>query len=186
MNARHSDFCPICGKRASSSPALNDCLCAPGHAERLASTGPHPARQPYPIPEAPKVLPLDGWIRANLPNISAPIPEDPKVLPLDGFGGRPFSGQKTHDGQAMSPDAILIAEECDALKAMLLEKNRAYGSSALSPIRIFSKADTVEQIKVRLDDKLSRLVRGSASGEDVVLDLLGYLILLRIATRGTP
>ena len=162
MNARHSDFCPICGKRASSSPALNDCLCAPGHAERLASTGPHPARQSYPIPEAPK------------------------VLPLDGFGGRPFSGQKTHDGQAMSPDAILIAEECDALKAMLLEKNRAYGSSALSPIRIFSKADTVEQIKVRLDDKLSRLVRGSASGEDVVLDLLGYLILLRIATRGTP
>jgi len=163
MNARHSDFCPICGKRASSSPALNDCLCAPGHAQRLASvTGGHPASQPYPVAESPT------------------------VLPLDGFGGRPFSGQKTHDGQAMSPDAILIAEECDALKAMLLEKNRAYGSSALSPIRIFSKADTVEQIKVRLDDKLSRLVRGSASGEDVVLDLLGYLILLRIATRGTP
>jgi hypothetical protein len=41
----------------------------------------------------------------------------------------------------------------------------------------------VEQIKVRLDDKLSRLIHGSAAGEDVVLDLLGYLILLRVATK---
>jgi hypothetical protein len=80
-------------------------------------------------------------------------------------------------------DAELIEAECDALKAMLLEKNKAYGSSALSPVRIFSKADTVEQIRVRIDDKLSRLMRGSAAGEDVVLDLIGYLVLLRIATK---
>lgn len=85
--------------------------------------------------------------------------------------------------RAMRSDAERIAEECDALKAMLLEKNKAYGSSALSPVRIFSKADTVEQIRVRIDDKLSRLMRGSAAGEDVVKDLLGYLILLRIATK---
>ena len=85
--------------------------------------------------------------------------------------------------RAMRSDAERIAEECDALKAMLLEKNKAYGSSALAPVRIFSKADTVEQIRVRLDDKLSRLMRGSAAGEDVVKDLLGYLILLRIATK---
>ena len=85
--------------------------------------------------------------------------------------------------RAQRNDAERIAEECDALKAMLLEKNRAYGSSALSPVRIFAKSDTVEQIRVRIDDKLSRLMRGSAAGEDVVKDLLGYLILLRIATK---
>ena len=85
--------------------------------------------------------------------------------------------------RAMRSDAERITEECDALKAMLLEKNKAYGSSALAPVRIFSKADTVEQIKVRLDDKLSRLMSGSAAGEDVIKDLLGYLILLRIATK---
>ena len=85
--------------------------------------------------------------------------------------------------RAQRNDAERIAEECDALKAMLLEKNRAYGSSALSPVRIFAKSDPVEQIRVRIDDKLSRLMRGSAAGEDVVLDLLGYLVLLRIATR---
>jgi heavy metal translocating P-type ATPase len=44
--------------------------------------------------------------------------------------------------------ADLIAAECDAIKAMLLEKNAAYGDSALDPLRIFSKADPVEQIKV--------------------------------------
>jgi len=74
-----------------------------------------------------------------------------------------------------------IAAECDALKAMLLAKNAAYGDSALRPIRLFSKANADEQIRVRLDDKLSRLARGSAAGEDVILDMLGYLILLRIA-----
>ena len=66
--------------------------------------------------------------------------------------------------------ADLIAAECDAIKAMLLEKNAAYGDSALDPLRVFSKADPVEQIKVRLDDKISRLARGSAAGEDVELD----------------
>lgn len=76
-----------------------------------------------------------------------------------------------------------IAEECDALKSLLLEKNRAYGNSALEPLRIFSKANTLEQIRVRLDDKLSRLARGQAAGEDVEQDLLGYLVLLRVARK---
>jgi hypothetical protein len=48
-----------------------------------------------------------------------------------------------------SSDA-LISEECDRLKAMLLEKNRAYGDSALAPLRIFSRADAAEQIRVRV------------------------------------
>lgn len=67
------------------------------------------------------------------------------------------------------------------LKEVLIQKNKAYGDAALNPVRIFSKADAVEQIKVRLDDKISRLARGKEAGEDVYLDLMGYLILLRIA-----
>jgi hypothetical protein len=67
------------------------------------------------------------------------------------------------------------------LKEVLVQKNNAYGDAALNPVRIFSKADAVEQIKVRLDDKISRLARGKEAGEDVYLDLMGYLILLRIA-----
>lgn len=75
-----------------------------------------------------------------------------------------------------------IAAQCDQIKALLIEKNRAYGNSALDPVRIFSRVDAAEQIRVRIDDKLSRLQRGSTYGnEDTVLDLIGYLVLLRIA-----
>lgn len=76
-----------------------------------------------------------------------------------------------------------IAHECDALKRLLIAKNEAYGDSALNPVRIFSKASPVEQLLVRIDDKLSRIARGSDAGEDVTQDLLGYLVLLRIARR---
>ena len=67
------------------------------------------------------------------------------------------------------------------LEKMLVEKNRAYGDSALNPVRVFSTADPREQLWVRIDDKLSRLARGKAAGEDVLKDLLGYLVLLQIA-----
>jgi hypothetical protein len=78
--------------------------------------------------------------------------------------------------------AMFIAQECDDLKFMLLDKNRKYGNSALCPQRIFSKADAIEQIKVRIDDKLSRLVSGQSDDtEDVERDLMGYLVLLRVA-----
>jgi len=71
----------------------------------------------------------------------------------------------------------------DEIETMLVQKNEAYGDSALTPVRIFSRADEVEQLKVRIDDKLSRLVRGKTAGEDVETDLLGYLVLLRVARR---
>lgn len=64
--------------------------------------------------------------------------------------------------------------------AMLVQKNAAYGDAALNPVRIFSKADPLEQLKVRIDDKLSRLARGAAAGEDVIHDLLGYLVIYRM------
>lgn len=79
--------------------------------------------------------------------------------------------------------AKAIQMECEDIASMLTRKNAAYGDSALNPVRIFSRADRVEQIRVRIDDKLSRMVRGRAAGEDVVSDLIGYLILLRIAQR---
>jgi hypothetical protein len=79
----------------------------------------------------------------------------------------------------------LIAEECDAVKNLLLDKNRKYGNSALEPRRVFSKQDPVEQLKVRIDDKLSRIqsVGSGVDGEDTVQDLIGYLILLRIVEK---
>jgi hypothetical protein len=75
-----------------------------------------------------------------------------------------------------------VNRELLKIGAMLVRKNEKYGNSALDPVRIFSKSDPVEQIKVRIDDKLSRLRTQSAEeDEDVIQDLIGYLVLLKIA-----
>lgn len=58
-----------------------------------------------------------------------------------------------------------------------------YGDSAINPNRIFSKASPVEQILVRIDDKLNRIMKGKGlihDDEDVIMDLIGYLVLLKI------
>jgi hypothetical protein len=76
----------------------------------------------------------------------------------------------------------LIKNVCSDVQEMLIQKNRAYGDSALDPVRIFSKSDAVEQIYVRIDDKLSRVKRGHEyPGDDTIKDLVGYLILLLVA-----
>jgi hypothetical protein len=79
-----------------------------------------------------------------------------------------------------------IVRVCDEIKNLLLDKNKAYGNSALDPVRIFSKVDAVEQINVRIDDKLSRIARGTEyPGDDTELDLIGYLILKRVIKMET-
>ena len=70
---------------------------------------------------------------------------------------------------------------------MLLAKNEKYGDSALNPKRIFSQSSSIEQIMVRIDDKLSRIATTRALGgpdEDTLSDLIGYLVLLKVAARG--
>ena len=79
--------------------------------------------------------------------------------------------------------AAQVAAELELVRETLIAKNRAYGNSAFDPVRVFSRADAAEQIRIRIDDKLSRMARGHAAGEDTVLDLMGYLVLLRIAER---
>ena len=81
-----------------------------------------------------------------------------------------------------SKTVALIAKICDDIRDLLLEKIRAYGNSALEPIRVFSKASNCEQILARIDDKLNRIKQGAnfLYDEDVLLDLIGYLILLKV------
>jgi hypothetical protein len=84
--------------------------------------------------------------------------------------------------QAQSAFATDLDMVLAKVREMLIQKNAAYGDSALSPLRVFSKANISEQLRVRIDDKLSRLSRGKEAGEDVLQDLLGYLVLLEVAT----
>ena len=77
-----------------------------------------------------------------------------------------------------------IWDVCNDMAWFLIDKNRAYGNSALDPVRIFSNSDNVEQLKVRIDDKLSRFARGTDfPGDNDVDDLIGYLVLLKVAIR---
>ena len=79
-----------------------------------------------------------------------------------------------------------IAKVCEDIKTLLLEKNAKYGDSALSPRRIFSQQGSIEQILVRIDDKLSRIATTKQMGgpdEDTLSDLIGYLVLLKVAAR---
>ena len=76
-----------------------------------------------------------------------------------------------------------ITEITDAMKDLLLCKNKKYGDSALMPKHIFYKGDSVSSILIRLDDKLSRIM----TNEDVtprvndVSDIIGYCVLLLVS-----
>ncbi len=79
----------------------------------------------------------------------------------------------------------LIVEESEAVTKLLILKNEAYGDSALNPANIFARGDAVENLSARIDDKLMRIkMRGiDDNTEDTVQDLIGYLILLKVALR---
>ena len=84
----------------------------------------------------------------------------------------------------MNETELKISGVCDDIKELLIHKNRKYGNSALQPNRIFSKCSATEQLLVRIDDKLNRIMKGAgllATDEDVVNDLIGYLVLLKIS-----
>ena len=75
----------------------------------------------------------------------------------------------------------MIKKECDQIAALLITKNQSYGNSFAEPINIFSKQPPEEQLATRIDDKLNRLAKGSTfQNEDTILDLIGYLVLLRV------
>jgi len=69
----------------------------------------------------------------------------------------------------------------------LIEKSKSYGDSIGDPVRIFSKSAKDEGIRVRIDDKLSRIAKGTGwSGDNDLGDLVGYLALLAVAEEVKP
>jgi len=75
-----------------------------------------------------------------------------------------------------------VSSILDDIRDMLVSKNEKYGNSALEPIGVFSKLSPEEGLLIRIDDKLKRIKNGSLDkdDEDVVNDLIGYLVLLKI------
>jgi hypothetical protein len=84
------------------------------------------------------------------------------------------------DVSTQAPAGRKILEECLDIAELLVQKNKSYGSSYSHPINIFSRSDPKEQLYIRIDDKLNRIKKGSEyASEDTILDLIGYLVLLR-------
>lgn len=95
-------------------------------------------------------------------------------------GGDPLDGDPSEAPDYRAEIVSTIRE----LEEFLIRKNDAYGNSAFEPIRIFSKSGPLEQLYVRLDDKLSRIrERKTYEGDDDELDAIGYLILIRTLKR---
>jgi hypothetical protein len=78
----------------------------------------------------------------------------------------------------------MITEECIALESMLLLKNIAYNNSLHSEPPLFP-IDSITGIQARINDKLNRIKQVGLTDEteDSVLDLIGYLVHLRIALK---
>jgi hypothetical protein len=78
--------------------------------------------------------------------------------------------------------AVQVGVVLDEIRELLIAKNKKYGNSALEPLGVFSKLSAKEGLLVRIDDKLKRIKNGSLErdDEDVINDLIGYLVLLKI------
>jgi hypothetical protein len=79
--------------------------------------------------------------------------------------------------------AVQVGLVLDEIKDLLIAKNQKYGNSALEPLGVFSQLDSREGLLIRIDDKLKRIKNGSLDkdDEDVINDLIGYLVLLKIS-----
>lgn len=73
----------------------------------------------------------------------------------------------------------------DNLKGFLLEKNKRYGDSAIHSVTIFSPISAEDQIKNRIDDKLSRIKHSDELRKNDVVDVMGYLGLLMVQNNWT-
>ena len=84
----------------------------------------------------------------------------------------------------MPTSAERIRAKCNQIANFLVAKNESYGDSALHPVGIFAKGRASDLIRTRIDDKLNRIKNAPASfGEDVIRDLLGYLVLYELAVE---
>ena len=86
---------------------------------------------------------------------------------------------------AKIPTEKRIEKAIDKVKDLLIEKNKSYGDSALKPAKIFARGSAVDNLTARIDDKLMRIENKGITDktEDTLDDLIGYLILLKLALQ---
>lgn len=110
--------------------------------------------------------------------VTVPEPAEPDNEPADRAMATIMVPQHVVQIVNEAPDGQNILSTCIDLAVFLAQKNISYGNSYKNPIRVFSKADKMEQLRVRIDDKLNRIMHQQEYGDDNdIRDLLGYLLL---------
>lgn len=71
----------------------------------------------------------------------------------------------------------------DELKALSSYKNEKYGNSALEPINVLSKSNSLTGLMVRADDKIARIKNSKELRKNDVVDLIGYLVLICVTNE---
>lgn len=92
----------------------------------------------------------------------------------------------TTNQQEATQDRIRLA--CDALKKLLIAKNNDYGNQFQKPLALAPNVDPVTALRVRLSDKLARLLNlldksggmVDESIEDTLMDAAGYFLLWKV------
>ena len=72
-----------------------------------------------------------------------------------------------------------IKQVTTSIQEILIEKNNRYGDSALEPLE-GSKYSPEDGIKIRLTDKVKRIINSTDLRKNDLFDILGYIILLCI------
>lgn len=135
---------------------------------------------------------LGNWWRLNQPGLEVVVntdtPSEHFAKTAAKFATDPLSTEDiealTNLGEQLGVSSFdqNVHRILNGIADVVSSKNLAYGDSALNPVRIFSKADRMEQLFVRLDDKLSRVQRGHEyPGDDTIRDIIGYCTLILIA-----
>jgi hypothetical protein len=75
-----------------------------------------------------------------------------------------------------------IKEASSSIVSLLIEKNKSYGNSYFNPVSIFSKFSVTDRIDSRIDEKLARIRSSGSEVEDTYDDLIGLLLIRKIAT----
>ncbi len=121
---------------------------------------------------------LDNQDERIADNMLAVCKEDPGQV---NVGDDVYTHSLVFDTPTFKP----IMRVLGGLSLFLAVKNMKYGNSALEPKRVFSRASAEEQLLVRLDDKVSRLMNRKEDelAKNDVVDIIGYLILY-CAMRG--
>ena len=127
----------------------------------------------------------------NTENVTMSIPEGfeyNKAYSIDELTTKSkYYWETTRNGldtQPINPNfSWHLDKVVEKITKLLKEKNEAYGNSALKPLNTFSKLDAIDSLCSRIDDKLARISNKGITDdtEDTVDDLIGYLLLLKMA-----